>query len=307
MKRFFAALMCVVIVFSFGACASKETKDNEKLSIVTTIFPLYDIARQIGGEKVNVTLLLPSGAEVHSYEPSVQDVIKIRESDIFMRLGMEADPWTDSVIEDADLNNLNVFSAMKHIDLIKDSKEEHHHESLYDQHVWTSVENTEEIADEFKEVLIRLDRKNAAFYERNEEKFSKNLSKLDDKFERLAERNRGKVMVFADRFPFRYFADEYDIRYFAAFPGCSSESEPSAATVSKLIDMIKKDKIPIVFYTETSNKQLADAICEETGAEKMLFHSCHTVTEEELNAGITYTDLMEKNYEVLKKAFGENS
>lgn len=305
MKRKFAAVLCVLLAFCIGACEKKEAVKTDKLEIVTTIFPLYDFARQTGGDKVNVTLLLPTGSEVHSYEPSVQDIIKIKNSDIFVRLGMEADPWTDSVINDADSEKLTVFSAMEHADLMKEDDDGHNHTFLYDEHVWTSVENAEEICEAFSKVLMRIDPKNASYYEKREDSYSDALSRLDDKFEDLSEKSRNKTVVFADRFPFLYFAKEYNISYFAAFPGCSSESEPSAATVSKLINIVKKEKIPVVFYTETSNKQLADTVCEETGAEKMLFHSCHTVTKEELERGITYIELMENNYDVLKKAFGE--
>ena len=307
MKKLLSFLMCGVMLLCFVSCTPERNKENRKLQIVTTIFPLYDFARQVGGDRVEVTLLLPSGAEVHSYEPSPQDVIRIKESDLFIRLGMQADPWTDAIINDSDIKPRNVFSAMECVELLG---EEHSHTyssqmALYDQHIWTSPENAEEIAEGIKDALCRIDGENILYYEKCEEKFEDKLSRLDEKFENLTENKRKATIVFADRFAFRYFTDEYDLNYFAAFPGCSSESEPSARTVSQLIDMVKRERIPVVFYTETSNQKLADTVCEETGAQKLLLHSCHTVTKEQLEGGITYIDLMEGNYEALKKALSQ--
>ncbi len=305
MKKLLPILMCAVLMLCTTACTFENTiEKSHKLQIITTIFPLYDFARQVGGEKVEVTLLLPSGAEVHSYEPSPKDIIKIKESDLFINLGMDADPWTDAIIGDAETKPQNVLSAMKCVELLG---EEHSHEhssamALYDQHIWTSVENAEEIAEEIKDALCRIDPENALYYEKCAEEYEDKLSHLDEKFKTLTEKHRGSTIVFADRFAFRYFTNEYGLEHFAAFPGCSSESEPSAATVHKLINIVKQEKIPVVFYTETSNEKLADTVCEETGAEKMLLHSCHTVTKEQLEGGITYIDLMENNYMALKKA-----
>lgn len=305
MKKLFSLLMCGILMLCFTSCTTENNLKNQKLQIVTTIFPLYDFARQVGGEKADVTLLLPSGAEVHSYEPSPQDVIKIKESDLFIHLGMGADPWTEALINSNDTKPKNELSAMEYADLLG---EEHSHDhssqmALYDQHIWTSIENAEEIAEAIKDALCRIDAKNAQYYEKRAEAYEDKLSRLDEKFEELTENHQGSTLVFADRFAFRYFTEEYNLNHFAAFPGCSSESEPSARTVSQLIDMVKKEKIPVVFYTETSNQKLADTVCEETGAEKMLLHSCHTVTKEQLEGGITYTDLMEGNYEALKKLY----
>ncbi len=304
MKKLFSLLMCSMLMLCCASCTPENNKEKEKLQIVTTIFPLYDFARQVGGEKADVSLLLQSGAEVHSYEPSPQDVIRIKESDLFIHLGMGADPWTDAVISSSDTKPQNVLSAMEYADLLG---EEHSHDhssqmALYDQHIWTSIENAGEIAEAIKDALCRIDAKNAQYYEKRAQGYEHRLSLLDEKFEELTKNHQESTIVFADRFAFRYFTEEYKLNHFAAFPGCSSESEPSARTVSQLIDMVKKEKIPVVFYTETSNQKLADAVCEETGAEKMLLHSCHTVTREQLESGITYTDLMENNYEALKKA-----
>lgn len=303
MKKLITLLICIAMVFSMAGCKNLKTaRDENKIQIVATIFPLYDFARQVAGDKAQVTLLLPTGAEVHSYEPTPKDVISIKESDLFIYLGDGAEPWAEAVINDADNKSVNSLAAMDGLKLMSEGEHISLSSTVHtDPHIWTSPENAEEIVEAIEEKLCRIDGENARYYKANAERYEGKLSALDEKFEDLTE-HKNITMVFADRFPFRYFADEYDIKYLAAYPGCSSESEPSAATVSEIIDRVKKDKIPVVFYTETANSSLADTICEETGAKKEMFHSCHSVTDEQLKEGITYIDLMTQNYETLKKA-----
>lgn len=303
MKKYIAVILCLVVVISAAACGRQRMGGNDnsnKIKIVTTIFPLYDFARQVAGDRADVTMLLPTGAQSHSYEATPQDIIKIKESDLFINIGGSADPWTEAIVNDADKNNIAILSAMNVVDKIRsDDKDASHFE--YDEHVWTSPENAEEIVEAIAEKLELIDPKNRAYYEKNEESYTEQLERLDEKFERLTNNVRKKI-VFADKFPFKYFVDEYDLKYYSAFPGCSSESEPSAATVSKLIDTIKNENIKVVFYTETSNQRLADIVCEETGAKKLLLHSCHTVDKNQLEQGITYIDLMQENYNSLEEA-----
>lgn len=303
MKKFIAVILCVAAVFSFAGCVEKSERDETKVQIVTTIFPLYDFARQVGGDKVQLTLILPTGAEAHSYEPTPKDVIEIKESDLFIAQGGDADPWTGAVINDADSKKVNVLYALDSVALMS---EEHEHSSdashvHIDPHVWTTPNNAALISENICKKLCDIDADNTDYYKENLAVYKEKLNSLDEKFAALT-KDVDKTIIFADQFPFRYFAKEYNLKYLAAFPGCSAESEPTASAVAQIIDTVKEEKIPVVFYTETSNKQLANAVCEETGAKKLLFHSCHSVTDDELKGGVTYLDLMEKNYEALKKA-----
>lgn len=300
MKKIMIFLLCFLIVISMASCTNRYVNRNNtanKISIVTTIFPLYDFARQIAGDRAEVTMLLPAGAQSHSYEPTAQDIIKIKESDLFINIGGSADPWTQAIADD---NNIEMLSAMNVVDEIR-AKGHNVSHFEYDEHVWTTPENAEEIVDAIVNKLERIDPKNSAYYERNEERYSDKLERLDEKFEALTRFARDKI-VFADQFPFKYFMEEYNLRYYSPYMGCSSESEPSAATVAELINIIKAENIKVVFYTETSNQRLADIVCEETGAKKMLLHSCHTVDKNQLDQGITYIDLMTENYNALKEA-----
>lgn len=307
MKRIVLMIIICVLVTSFTGCDRNVISSDEgKVQIVTTVFPLYDIARQIAGDNAKVDLLLQPGAEAHSYEPTTQDVIKIKESDVFVYLGTEAEPWTNTLIKDEDLKAKNLLSAMECVEVLE---EEHTHSHIHahsqtnhDQHVWTSLKNVGKIASEITRVLCEYDAENAASYQKNSEKYLLQVAELDKRFENLTENKHDSLIVFADRFPFKYFVEEYGLDYFAAYPGCTSESEPSVADVSKLIDIVKERNISVVFYTETSNMNLPDAICAETGAQAKLFHSCHTVTDEQLRRGITYIEIMNENYKALEQA-----
>ncbi|MBR1970421.1 MAG: zinc ABC transporter substrate-binding protein [Clostridia bacterium] len=297
MRKILSFILSIIILVIPGCAGNDETTQNNKLKIVTTIFPLYDFAKQIAGDRAEVDMLLPTGREAHSYEPTVQDIIKINESDLFINIGGSADPWVEAISKDENKSNTRIMSAINVVDTIK---ENHHDIYSVDEHIWTSPENAEDIIEAIANLLAQMDPKNKDFYEKNEEIYSNKLDKLDEKFERLTKNNNKKI-VFADRFPFKYLAEEYNLEYFSAFPGCSSESEPSAATISQLIETIKNENINVVFYTETSNQKLADTISGETGAKKLMLHSCHSVTDEQLKKGITYLELMENNYQSLKE------
>lgn len=297
MKKILTVLMVTVILVSFSGCNKAVIGTNEKIQIVTTVFPMYDFARNVAGDKAEVTLILPSGADVHTYEPTAMDIVKIQGCDLFIRLGKDAEPWTESIVKE---NEGGIVSAMDCVELEKNDHNHEHNNFEYDQHIWTSLRKSKEIVIKIAEALKSVDGENREYYTENASEYIKKLEELDSKFTALTE-NCLKPFVFADRFPFKYFAEDYNLEYFAAFPGCSDESEPSAATVAKLMDNVKNNGIEFVFYTETSNGKLPDAVCEETGAEKMLLHSCHTLTNAEIEAGKDYISLMEDNYNAIKE------
>lgn len=306
-----SALCCAVL---FG-CGDSETVKDERLQIVTTSFPPYDFARQTGGENVQVTMLLPPGAESHSYEPTPQDILKIKNCDIFIYTGGESDSWIDDILESIGSDKTRVLSMMDYVDPLKeetvegmeeahDDGDDHslHNEDEYDEHVWTSPRNAIRIVQAVCKALTELDADNAESYNENTDAYIQKLNELDQTYRNITESGARKYIVFGERFPFRYLADAYGLTYYAAFPGCSEETEPSAATIAFLIRKIQDEQIPVVFYIEFSNQKVADTICSATGAQKLLLHSCHNVTAEEFAAGVTYIDLMQQNAENLKTA-----
>jgi zinc transport system substrate-binding protein len=280
---------------------------NGKISITATIFPAYDFVRQIAGDRVNLSMLLLPGAESHSFEPSPKDIITIQNSDIFIYAGGESDAWVDRIFESMNTDKMRILTMIKTVDAVEEEivegmEGEDEEEIAYDEHVWTSPKNAILIVNAITELLCGTDPANAAFYRQNAQAYTEQLDELDKQFQTVVNGSKRKTIVFGDRFPFRYFTDTYGLTYYAAFPGCSTETEPSAATVAFLINKIKAEKIPIIFHIELSNERMADTIGDETGAKKLLLHACHNITKRDFDSGFGYLDFMRRNVENLREA-----
>ncbi|MDR0645347.1 MAG: zinc ABC transporter substrate-binding protein [Treponema sp.] len=492
MKRF----LFMIIVLSLSVCAlfasGKEegTANNGKPDVVAVNFPAYDFVRQIAGDRVNLTMLLPPGAESHSFEPTPKDIITVQNSNVFIYTGGESDVWVDRVLESMDTSKKKIIRMMDAVDVVveeivegmEDDEHDHEHdhaelnpadvedrplsdfsgnwkasvpylkdgsvdvyfehaaeesgmtpadvkamyinmmrtdyptltvtsdsitingvsakatykgfklvesdhgvspwymyetggtagvpkywvfndhgheagrqeeeiahihalyddksfdaiftiedwaamyfdtsataddilasmmhhgdeheeeEGEYDEHVWTSPKNAQRIVRVITEALCEVDTANAALFRQNAQNYIAKLDELDKEFQAVVNGAKRKTIVFGDRFPFRYFADAYGLTYFAAFPGCSTETEPSAATVAFLIDKVKSEKIPVIFHIELSNERMADTIAEETGAKKLLLHACHNISKQEFDRGVTFLELQKANVPRLREA-----
>lgn len=325
--KILSIIISAAMIFGMLAgCGGGEQEDSDKVSIVATVFPQYDFARQIAGDRAEITLLLKPGMEAHSYEPTPKDIIKIAHCDLFLNVGGESESWLDSVIDSVDNDQMYIVSAMSCVENIEeehsegmtakghehdeDCEEEHDHEhehsdeeeAEYDEHVWTSPMNAIEIVNDIAYALCEIDPENAEYYSANASEYIAQLSELDSKFRQIAANSERNTLIFGDRFPLLYFIKEYGLNYYAAFPGCASETEPSAATVAFLIDKVEKENIPVIFYIELSNHKVADAIAECTGTKAMQFNTCHNISADDFEAGETYLSLMTANLEVLEEA-----
>ena len=306
MKRIAALIiMLSLLLCGCGTAQPEPETDDTKLQIVCSCFPAYDFACEIAGDRAQITLLLKPGAEVHSYEPSPKDIIRIQESDLFICNGGESEDWVESLIDD----DANVIYMMDCVDAVEESDEgiysasgDENGETELDEHVWTSPLNAVKIARRICDVLCEADKDGSREYIVNFEVYKTKLLDLDIRFRTTVLQAERSTLVFADRFPMRYFALEYGLDYYAAFPGCASETEPSAKTVAFLIDHVREEDIPAVLYMEFSNEKMADIICEDTGCKKLPFYSAHSVTAEQFEAGVTYLELMEINLDSLKEA-----
>ena len=306
MKRIAALIiMLSLLLCGCGTAQPEPETDDTKLQIVCSCFPAYDFAREIAGDRAQITLLLKPGAEVHSYEPSPKDIIRIQESDLFICNGGESEDWVESLIDD----DANVIYMMDCVDAVEESDEgiysasgDENGETELDEHVWTSPLNAVKIARRICDVLCEADKDGSREYIVNFEVYKTKLLDLDIRFRTTVLQAERSTLVFADRFPMRYFALEYGLDYYAAFPGCASETEPSAKTVAFLIDHVREEDIPAVLYMEFSSEKMADIICEDTGCKKLPFYSAHSVTAEQFEAGVTYLELMEINLDSLKEA-----
>ena len=304
MKRLTAIFLCLCLILCGCTAEPEQTHDKSKLQIVCTSFPASDFAREIAADRAELTLLIKPGSEVHSYEPTPKDMIRIQESDLFICNGGESEQWAKTLITP----ELNTIYMMDCVDTVEESADGIYNaedgEPELDEHVWTSPLNAIKISEEICNALCKLDTANAEEYKMNFTAYRAQLMALDREFRQVIKNSGKHTLVFADRFPMRYFALEYGLDCYAAFPGCSSETEPSAKTVAYLIDRVREDKIPAVLYMEFSNQKMADVICEDTGCKKLPFYSAHSVSAEQFEQGVSYLDLMRINLNSLKEALG---
>lgn len=308
MKKLISLIVAINILFSvfmLSGCNITEqvqSSNPDKLSIVTTIFPYYDFVRIIAGDRANVRLLLSPGSEPHSYEPSPSDIVAIENCDIFIYNGGESDEWVESVLSSLDNKDIHILSMMNFVTPLYEQTPLHTPGDEYDEHIWTSIRNCELLVKAITDEIIAADSKNSDYFENNKKDYIKQLKNLDNEFKETVSNAKRNSVVFGDRFPFLYFVTDYNLSYECAFPGCSSETEPSISTVSRLIDFARDQNIPVVFYLEFSSGNIAKIISEDSDAKIMQFSSCHNVTKQEFENGATYISLMEQNLNALKEA-----
>ena len=325
---------------SGSSFSSQETdspvSESGKISVVCTIFPQYDFVRQIAGDRVDLKMLIRPGGDVHYYEPSPQDIIDISHCDLFIYEGGESDVWADSILESADQGQMEILSLMECTETLRqeemsegmwdpsqhnvfrggadvsdaadsgsgEEKAENGAETEYDEHVWTSVSNSIQIVSEICGRLCGLDPENETYYRERTADYIAELKSLKQDFEDVVQNAQRNTIIFGDRFPLLYFAEEFGLDYRAAFKGCSSNSEAGAETVAYLIDLVRREEIPVVFKLELSSGNIASAISEATGAKVLTFYSCHNLSKEDFESGETYLSMMKKNVLGLKEALG---
>lgn len=317
LKRLFSLLLAGMMLLGGLSGCSAPAEQEERLSVVATIFPQYDFARQVMGGDDNLTMLLRPGQEVHSYEPTPQDIIAIQNCDLFIYVGGESDAWIEDVLDGMDTSNMVILSLMDVVDPLEEDTENvlenpeehdhqedgtHLHEEEYDEHVWTSPKNAMLITQAICYALCEIDPDNAGQYQANTADYLTQLEALDAAFQEVIGDAGRDTLFFGDRFPLLYFVREYGLNYYAAFPGCASETEPSAATVARLIDLVREEEAPVVYQIELSNGNIARSIADSSGARVETFYTCHNITADDFNAGETYLSLMQRNVESLKEA-----
>ena len=338
MKRIASFFLALALAFSLTACTVPvEKADDGKIQIVATLFPYYDFARAIVGDRADVTLLLSPGREAHSFEPTPLDAVTISESDVFLYNGGEGEYWVDSMLGAAGENIAVIARMMDYVDALDeeyvegmqgadghdhdhehgshDDHDDHDHEHEedehdsdeveYDEHIWTSPKNAVVLCRAVCDAICRADAENAAFYRANCENYCAQLEDLDARFAALCESAPRRLLIFADRFPMLYFCREYGLDYRAAFHGCSGDTEPSLATIKFLIDKVEDENIPVVYTIDFGTKKVAAVVSECTGAAIDTLYSMQTVSRADFDAGETYLTLMERNFEALRKGLNE--
>lgn len=314
-RKLLALITAVTLVLGLCACSSESSyfeSDSTKLKIISTVFPPYDLAKHIAGDNAEIKILLPPGSEAHTYEPTAKEIIAIQNCDIFLYIGAENEQWADKLINSNDTSKVKIVKLIDCVPTLSEEDEEEHedehnhhdhdHEHETDEHIWTSPKNARLMLSAVYNAICEVDPKNSKTYTENKDAYDEQLADLDNDYKTAVDNAKNKTIVLADKFPFRYLAHEYGLDCYAAFSSCSDESEPSVSTMIKLTKRIKDNNVPVVFYLEFSSTKIADTLCDETGATKLMLHSCHNVSKQDIENNVSYVDLMKQNLENLKVA-----
>lgn len=322
-SRIFLLGLASVLLSGCGAQAEAKADDpDESLKIVCTIFPEYDWVRQISGREsdhTELTLLMKNGTDMHSYQPTVWDMMKIAEADLFIYVGGESDFWVDDALENTknpDRKVLNLMELLEnsvkeeeHVDGMQKSRghedQEEEEESEYDEHIWLSLRNAGTACRKIADLLCQLDRTHASDYEENCTAYQAKLRALDDAYCEAAASVSHTALLFGDRFPFRYLTDDYGLTYYAAFAGCSAETEASFHTIAYLAEKADELSLPAVLAIDGSDQSVARTIAGSTKTRSqkvMVLDSMQSVSEQDIKDGETYLSIMERNLTVLKEA-----
>ena len=328
MKKTISIVLCLMMIVCIaagcGKAGSGDTPRSEKISIVTTIFPEYDWVRQILGEKAadaDMTMLLDNGVDLHSYQPSASDILKIGNCDLFIYVGGESDEWVEDTLATAENENMVVVNLLEELgDAVKDEEivegmeaehekeesDEHEEEgSEKDEHVWLSLRNAAALCKVIAEKLGEVDGANKDVYTANANAYIEKLRALDGQYKEAVAAAKTKTLLFGDRFPFRYLADEYGLDYYAAFSGCSAESEASFETIAFLAGKVDELGLSTILQIESADGEIAGTIKETTKAKNqtiLTLDSMQSTTAADIQNGASYLTIMEKNLEVLKDA-----
>lgn len=291
--------LCLIVLFALTGCVNTNqamnTGKKDKIKVVATLFPQYDFVRQVAGDRAEVSMLLNPGVDSHSFDPSPADIVKVSQADMFVYTGQAIETWTAKVLQSADTDNMYILDVSDRIEIDLDA------EGHEDPHIWTSPVNAVIMVENIEKALCSVDSENAEYYQNNARMYIEQLRQLDESFRNVVNSASRQEIVFGSRFAMHYFVQEYGLTYYAAFDSCSAHTEPSTKAVSDLIAKMKEDKIPAVYYAELEEPKIAKTIADETGSEMLLFHSCHNVSKDEFDAGVTYLELMQKNVENLRK------
>jgi zinc transport system substrate-binding protein len=336
MKKIIYIFLALVLVTAAGLTGCGKAAKKDGLSIVATIAPEYDWVMNILGDnpaKADVTLLLDKGVDLHSFQPTADDIMKVANCDLFIYVGGESDEWVEDALKESVNKDMVVINLLETLgDRVKEEEvvegmqeEEHDHdhgdddhdddhdeddhdhdeETEYDEHVWLSLKNASILVDSISEALCGLDKANADHYRKQTEKYVKSLDALDKEYKDAVENAAKKTVLFGDRFPFRYLTDDYGLTYYAAFVGCSAETEASFETIAFLSKKVDELGLNAVMTIEGKDHRIAETIVNNTashGQKILTLDSMQSTTSKDIAKGTDYLSIMRNNLEVLKEA-----
>lgn len=321
-KKIIAGVLALSLVI-LTACGSNNQKslsqdnsasaaDSNKMKIVTTIFPEYDFAKQIGKENVDVRILIPPGSEAHHYEPTPKDLIDLKTADIFIYTSLEMEPWAEKILKQLGPNTVIIESGKgikmytaEEMGIPKDNAHEEGEDNHggHDPHVWLDPMNASQMVNNITEGMIQKKGALKTTFEANEKTYQEALIKLDEAYQSQLGAISDKKIVFAGHFAFGYMAKKYGITIYSPYEGFSPDAEPSAQKIAKMIDLMRSENIKTVYYEELIDPKIARILASETKADLVMLHAAHNVSKEELKSQTTYLEIMNANLEKLVKGF----
>lgn len=295
--RKFLALFLIVCLIPLAGCTTEEKTISDKILITATLFPQYDFARVIGGDKVDVTLLLPPGTDSHHFDPSPSDMVKISESNLFIYTGDAMEGWAGDIAASLS-GKVTVLNVSEGIEL---SSSHEGHDHAIDPHIWLDFDNAIKMCENITNALCTLSPENADYFISNFDEYSTLLSDLDKEYQLLFQTPPEKDLVFGGRFAVGYLVKRYNIPHQSAYESCNANDEPGARVIAALCDYVKENDVKVVYCEEFSDGKVAKEIAKANNAEVLVLHSCHNTSREEREAGETFISLMEQNLENIRK------
>lgn len=312
-------ILIILLITAISGCGQKSTRRHSKTSIMCSVFPQYDWTLQILGDKAGkfeVSLLQSNRLDLHNFHPTIDNILDISECDLFIYVGGASDQWARDTLRGATneemivVNLLETLGAAAKVEEIvegmeDDDDDDDDDEPEYDEHVWLSLKNAELFCKAIADAVSRLDPENSGVYKENLDAYTAKLSALDTQYQNTTAAAPIKTLLFGDRFPFRYLVDDYNLSYYAAFPGCSAETEASFKTIVSLAELVDELSLHTVMVTESGDQSIAKTIIDNTTAKTqqiVVLDAIQSITLDDLNAGVTYLSIMEKNLNALKEA-----
>lgn len=316
-NRISVIVACMVCMLGLCACG----QSSDKKSVVCTVFPEYDWTREVLGEKVadyDLTLLLDNGVDLHSYQPTAEDIAKIAKCDLFVYVGGESDEWVEDALKESTNKNMQVINLLEALgddvreeELVEGMQGEEEEEGEeeegpeYDEHVWLSLRNASNLTGVIEASLETIDPENKDIYQKNAKNYQEKLAALDAKYSDMVAGAKRKTILFGDRFPYRYMVEDYGLTYYAAFVGCSAESEASFETMAFLAGKVDECQLPYVMINKGASDSIAKGIIQNTKDKNQTIlemDGIHSMSKEDREAGKTYLSVMEDNLTALTKA-----
>ncbi|HOF00843.1 MAG TPA: zinc ABC transporter substrate-binding protein [Spirochaetota bacterium] len=312
-KKIKLLITIAMIGASIFSCIKNETTD--KISISASVYPLYEFAKAVGGEKAEVSMILPPGTDIHSYEPKPMDLVRINSSDIFIYISEYLEPWAKEIVDSTINSHISIIKASEGITL---TESEHNHEHSHkeegedadnddhsdlskDPHIWLDFEICQTIVDKLLNELIKIDPSNSEYYLNSAGLYKQKLEELDKKYIAAINRCQSKTIITGGHFAFGRMAKRYGLNHISPYRGFTTDAEPSPQVIASMIDMIKRDNIEYIFFEELLRPKVAEAISAETGVKPELLHGAHNISKKEFRDQTSFISIMEENLEKLKK------